>query len=135
MLRFPPRRRTEVTMPLTSLIDIVFQLLIYFLLTSSWVVQESINIRLPEVRSDMSAAEPETVVAVDSMGIFHFAGSPVDEATLASLLRGRLAQAAKKAVVVQADRGVLYDRVVRAMDVARAAGAETLSLAIERKPR
>jgi biopolymer transport protein ExbD len=49
-LRPRPRRRSSVQMPLTSLIDIVFLLLIYFLLTTNFMVDEGIKIKLPEAR-------------------------------------------------------------------------------------
>ena len=48
-----PRRRDpiEVQVPLTSLIDIVFLLLIYFLLTTNFMVDEGIKIKLPQARA------------------------------------------------------------------------------------
>jgi biopolymer transport protein ExbD len=46
-----PRNRFQIQMPLTSLIDIVFLLLIYFLLTTNFMVEEGIKIKLPQARA------------------------------------------------------------------------------------
>ena len=56
------RQPYEVKMPLTSLIDIVFLLLIYFLLTTNFMVDEGIKIKLPQARA--SAPQTEEVITV-----------------------------------------------------------------------
>jgi biopolymer transport protein ExbD len=62
MFTFSRRSRPEVAVPLTSLIDIVFLLLVYFLLTSNFVTQQAIDIRLPQVDTETPAAEQLAVV-------------------------------------------------------------------------
>ncbi|MFZ5759400.1 MAG: ExbD/TolR family protein [Thermodesulfobacteriota bacterium] len=133
MLTFPRRPKPQVTIPLTSLIDIVFLLLVYFLLTSNFVTQETMDIRLPQVDSENPAREQLVVVGVDSQGNFSIAGIVVNDQELARQLRLGLLQAERREVVVKADRGVRYERVITAMDIAKRSGAVSLHLAIERK--
>jgi len=51
LVRSKQREAYKVQMPLTSLIDIVFLLLIYFLLTTNFLVEEGIKIKLPQARA------------------------------------------------------------------------------------
>ena len=62
------RERYEVKAPLTSLIDIVFLLLIYFLLTTNFMVDEGITIKLPQARASKPQVEESITVYVDKEG-------------------------------------------------------------------
>ncbi|MEJ2700019.1 MAG: biopolymer transporter ExbD [Desulfuromonadales bacterium] len=133
MLRFSPPARSRITIPLTALIDIVFLLLIYFLLASNFVTQEGIGIDLPKVKSVGLSSPRLTVVTVDKEGRFFFDKAMVDDRLLLDTLRTRLRLSSDRDVIIRADRKVLYDRVIKAMDIARQAGGEKLHLAIERE--
>lgn len=134
MLNFPVRRRPKFTIPLTSLIDIVFLLLIYFLLTSNFVTQQGIEIQLPQVTTiETPSIEQLVVITVDREGNFYVGESMVREQDLARHVFAGLIAATKPEVVIKADRGVRYDRVVTAMDIAKQNGATHLHLAIERR--
>lgn len=133
MLRFSPPARSRITIPLTALIDIVFLLLIYFLLASNFVTQEGIGIDLPKVKSVGLSSPRLNVVTVDKEGRFFFDKAMVDDRLLLDTLRTRLRLSSDRDVIIRADRKVLYDRVIKAMDIARQAGGEKLHLAIERE--
>jgi len=133
MLTFSRRTRPTVVVPLTSLIDIVFLLLVYFLLTSNFVTQQAIDIRLPQVDTETPAAEQLVVITLDRQGNFYIADTQVSERELAWQVKYALAAADRPDVVIKADREVRYDRVIAAMDIAKMSGANVLHLAIERK--
>lgn len=134
MLTIPKRQTAAIAIQLTPLIDMVFLLLIYFLLTSNFVTQEGIDVRLPEADMPTTAAEQLTVVTVHRHGGFSFEGRIVDDRELAEAIAGSLRTSARPDVVIKGDRDTLYDRVVKAMDIAKNAGAHQLHLAIEPKP-
>ena len=133
MLTFARRSRPRVSVPLTSLIDVVFLLLVYFLLTSNFVTQEAFDIRLPQVDTETPSAEQLVVITVDRQGNFSIGNIRVDERLLAQQVRRALVAADRPDVVIRADRDVRYDRVIRAMDIAKENGADRLHLAIEHK--
>jgi len=133
MLTFSRRFRPKVSVPLTSLIDVVFLLLVYFLLTSNFVTQQAIDIRLPQVDTETPATEQLVVITLDRQGNFYIADTLVGERELAYQVRYGLAAADRPEVVIKADREVRYDRVIVAMDIAKQNGASVLHLAIERK--
>ncbi|MEW6220631.1 MAG: biopolymer transporter ExbD [Thermodesulfobacteriota bacterium] len=135
MMRFPPRRVRQPTLTFVSMTDLIFLLLIFFLLTSSFVTQEGIDVRLPQVTAAPAeiSVEQLVVLSIDRAGQIFLESQPVADDRLAGILAGRLALKDTRTVLVRADQGVVYHRVVAAMDLARRAGADQLLLATERR--
>lgn len=133
MFRLRRPELSPINIPLTSLIDIVFLLLIYFLLTSTFVEQDSLDVSLPEVTGSPAADQDHLVVTIDRQGNCFFNDAPISEADLAIELAVRLRFAPQRGVLVKADRRVVYDRVVRIMDLAGRQGARKLMLATDTK--
>ncbi|MEA3438469.1 MAG: biopolymer transporter ExbD [Thermodesulfobacteriota bacterium] len=122
----------KVQVPLTSLIDIVFLLLIYFLLTTNFMVEEGIKVKLPQAK----AAAPQTAevitVYVDQQGRAFLGAEEVSIARLFDRLKEMIGGQENKIVVIKADRSVILNKAVKVMDVAKAAGAHRLCLATEK---
>jgi biopolymer transport protein ExbD len=133
MLRFPQKKQTGSMVPLTALIDIVFLLLIYFLLTSNFIEQDSIDIRLPRVEMLGIFHQDHLVVRVDKQGNYFIDKKKVADKDLAETLGIWLRYSKTRSVLVKADRRVIYDRVVHLMDLAKKQGAVKLMLATEPK--
>ncbi len=131
MISLKPRRRSRVTLPLTALIDIVFLLLIYFLLTSSFIQREGLRLSLPEAESG-KPVKPEVTLYVNQEGEILFKGRKWSKDSLVEALRQELTVEEEKTVTVEADRRAPLEAVVSAMDAARLAGAQNLNLATER---
>jgi len=126
-----PWRRAAVAMPLASLIDIVFLLLIFFLLTSNFLAQEGLDLRLPADERAAPLVEHELEVSLDQGGRVFIAGQEVDAGRLTEILARLLAGRANRNVVVRADKALPLEFVVRAMATARDAGADKLLLATQ----
>lgn len=133
MMRFPVKKRTRPIIHLTALIDIVFLLLIFFLLTSSFVDQQGVAIIVPEIESEESELLPDIIIQIDQEGIFYFNRKVVEENNLFYLLKDKLKSASQNKVIIQADRRVEYDKVVRVIDIAKLAGAKDILLATKRE--
>ena len=127
------RNRIQIQMPLTSLIDIVFLLLIYFLLTTNFMVDEGIKIKLPQARASAPQIEQEITVYVDRDGRAFLENQEVSLAGLFDRLKEMIGERKDKLVVVRADRAVILNKAVKVMDVAKAAGTARLCLATEKK--
>ncbi len=127
----PPRRHTP---NLTPLIDIVFLLLIFFLLTSHFVKDESLDIVLPEAES-ATAFEDEDIleIIIDQDGGIIVNERHINPDKLDDILRQSLQGRNKKQVVLRGDQSVPLGLTVKVMDAARKAGAESLDI-ITRQP-
>ena len=134
MLVHPKRRaHMSVQVPLTPLIDIVFMLLIYFLLTTNFMVDEGIKIRLPQAKASAPQTEEVITVYVDRQGRAFLGNKEVSTAALFDGLKEMIGDKTDKLVVVRADRAVILNKAVKVMDVVKAAGAGRLCLATEKE--
>ena len=132
---FPKRERRyyQLQAPLTSLIDIVFLLLIYFLLTTNFMVDEGIQIKLPQANDTSPQTEKEVTIYVDSTVKVFMDNRAVPLNELLSLVKGKLGEKFDIPVVIKADKSVMLNKAVRVMDVVKAAGADRLVLATEKE--
>ncbi|MDX2445898.1 MAG: biopolymer transporter ExbD [Desulfobacterales bacterium] len=132
---FPKRERSyyQLQAPLTSLIDIVFLLLIYFLLTTNFMVDEGIQVKLPQANATSPQSEKEITIYVDSTGKVFMDNRAVPLNALFTMVKSKLGEKADALVVIKADKSVILNKAVRVMDVAKAAGADRLLLATEKE--
>ncbi|OIP98139.1 MAG: biopolymer transporter ExbD [Syntrophobacteraceae bacterium CG2_30_61_12] len=126
------RPRYQIQMPLTSLIDIVFLLLIYFLLTTNFLVEEGINIALPQAQAGAPQVKEEITVFVDKEGRAYVGDREIPIDQLYTRLKEMIGGQRDRLVVVKADRSIVLNKAVKVMDLAKAAGAERLCLATEK---
>lgn len=126
------KNRLAVQAPLTSLIDIVFLLLIYFLLTTNYMVDEGIKIKLPQAQASAPQTEEVITVYVDQNGQIFLNNQEVSISELYSGVKRMIGDNKDKLVVIKADRGVILNKVVKVMDQVKYAGAGRLCLATEK---
>lgn len=128
----PKRNRYQIQAPLTSLIDIVFMLLIYFLLTTNFMVDEGIKIKLPQAKAAAPQTQQEITVYVDRDGRAYIQDREIPPDQIFKELKQRIGNKKDQLVVIKADRAVILNKAVRVMDLAKAAGAGRLCLATEK---
>lgn len=121
-------------MPLTSLIDIVFMLLIYFMLTANFIVEEGIDVKLPQ--ADQPAIQEEEsediTVFIDNSEKIYLGDTEITEDRLEAALRDKIGSDSDRLVIVKADRNVVLNSAVKVMDIAKSAGAGKLCIATEK---
>ena len=127
------KRRPPVTLDLTPLIDCIFQLLVFFLLTASFITTPNLGVELPKASSKAATSQQrDLIVVITRTGAIQFENKAVP----ASQLLGRLKALHKKRpgsrVLIQADTKSYHGRVVQVMDAAKAAGFRRLGVAIQR---
>lgn len=132
LLKRKHKIRYGIQVPLTSLIDIVFMLLIYFLLTTNFMVDQGIDVNLPEAKASSLQTQQEITVYIDQAGDVYLGDQKIAFNHLFAQLKERIKKNPKQLVVIKADRLVIIDRAVQVMDIARAAGAKRLFLATEK---
>ena len=130
---FKTRARMKVEVPLISLIDIVFLLLIYFLLTTNFLVDEEIKINLPQAKASTPQIEKDITVHINREGKAFLGNKEISLASLFDRLKEMIGNDTDRLVLVKADRAVILNKVVKVMDVVKAAGAGRLCLATEKE--
>ncbi len=133
LLKAKRKERYAVQMPMTSLIDIVFMLLIYFLLTTNFMVDEGIKIKLPQAKAAAPQTEEVLTIFVDAQGRSYINNEEVSLDRLFDRLKEKIGNKTDELIVVRADRAVILNKAVKVMDIAKAAGAGRLCLATEKE--
>ncbi len=128
------RRRSATVLNLTPLIDIVFLLLVFFMLTSHFIEEQVVPIDLPVAKSGSDSNEKAFVeVVITPEGELLVEGEPVLLEQLEETLRGALHAPGIRFVKLRGDRGANLGVAVKVIDAARNAGAESLDI-VTRQP-
>ena len=114
-----------------AMTDIVFLLLIFFLLSSSFIVQTGIKIDLPAATSTKPQDSSHIVLSVTSDGDVYVNEKEVQWSKIQGELESLLAESEDKLVVVRGDRELSLGRTVEVMDIARRSGAVRLAIAAD----
>ncbi len=119
------RREDDRMEPLTlfsqsSLTDIVLLLLIFFLLTSSFVTNFGIKVNIPKAETGAQTESQFITVAVTKDGQFFVDGEPTSSGMLASSLREAKSNNPQTTLVLRADKDAIIDDAVRVMNIAKA---------------
>ncbi len=126
-MRIPRRRRTKLAIDLTPMIDCVFQLLIFFMLSSSFQ-PPMIQLALPRASSNDGKLAADILVSVDAKGQFFVNQSNVASDKLEERLRDVIAGKKDSVVSFRGDRGIPYHLFVQVLDAARQAGAVNVNV-------
>ena len=126
------------TLSLTPLIDVVFLLLIFFLVTSECEDEERrLHIILPTAASavPMTGKPREIIVDIDSSGSFYLSGQPTSLNELKRLLRvAVISNPVNQSVVIRADRATSFQPVVSVMDLCNQTGVSEYSVTTQNGP-
>ena len=135
MFSFGTRTKTILGMETSAMTDIVFLLLIFFLLSSSFILRTEIPVSVPKSTSTISQEEDPVVISVTAAGEMFLGDERVTMDELPTALGTRLNSNLSKAVVIRGDEDVPLGTLVEVMDTAKAAGAERMAIATEPKAR
>ena len=122
----PNRIRPSIS--LTPLIDVVFILLVFFMLASSFLEWRALEIRIPTFGSAAAPTEDVLRVIVGQDGSVRLAGQAYDPAALDARLAGLASEDPGRPVIVIAEAGVPLQRTVSVIDRLGANGLSSISL-------
>lgn len=130
----PPRKDRRVIINVTSLIDVMFLLLIFVLVSSTFKTQPAISLDLPSASAVQEVEEGPAVLYLTDDGAVYLNGVEVAEGALAPALRQLQASTGDDRLVLRADRDSRHGSVVELMDIIKSSGFRRVSLAARRKP-
>jgi biopolymer transport protein ExbD len=131
-VNFARSRRADVVVDVTPLIDIIFQLVLFFMVSTTFVTSPGIEVDLPRSSSDTILRERDDInLWVTSEGAVYLDDAPVDWPMLQGALERAAATNPSTLIIIKADRDVDHGRVVAVMDLARSLGLNRLAIATE----
>jgi biopolymer transport protein ExbD len=132
-MKFRRRRRDDVGVDLTPLIDVVFLLLIFFMVSTTFIRETQLKIDLPEASGELQQVKDDVIeITVDRNGDYAVNDQLLvnnETSTLLRALRQQLAQRKPTTnVIITADAKATHGAVVRAMDAAGRVGLSHISI-------
>ena len=122
-----------VGVDMAPLIDVVFILLIFFLVTATFVRETGIEVQRPQATAS-PALDPQSMrISITASGTIYTEGSAVDIDTLRQNVTQFLASHKQASVIVIPDENTRAKRLVSVMDAAKIAGAQNVAIATEKK--
>lgn len=134
-MKFRRRRKGDSTINLTPLIDVVFLLLIFFMVSTTFTRETRLEIALPEASGEPSELPPQSIeITVSREGHYHVNGRTLangDVTTLVKALEFESKGDSNLPVTITADANAAHQSVVTAMDAAGRLGFSRLNIATQ----
>ena len=111
---------------MTSLIDVLFLLLIFFMISATFLSQPAIKMELPEAKHSDVVRQKQLVVYMDQYGNVILNDEPMNMDFLGASLKGKLDETTEKSLVLKADSRVSHGNVVEILDIVKGAGVKKL---------
>jgi biopolymer transport protein ExbD len=131
-MEFERRERFARHIDLTALVDIVFHLMIFFMITTSFVISESMELSLPQANSTTPAPltqnVDETRIIVTTGGRLLLNGSPIIAEDAQAHLITTLGTSPDARIVILSTPGVLVQELVTVLDIVYFAGARNVQV-------
>jgi biopolymer transport protein ExbD len=115
---------------ISPLIDMVFILLIFFIVTTVFVEETGVDVNKPQAASAIDLDKNSILIAITSAGKVVYGGREIGVTGVRSIVR-RLTQKEDMPVILQSDKTVQTDLLVRVIDEAKLGGAKNVSLSTE----
>ena len=133
-MQFSSDRRDAPRLDMTPLIDVIFQLLLFFMLSTTFRNTPSFEVQLPEVSSDQMIQEDQTwTLMVSKSGQLSSEQGVILKEDLEGVLQDELRLNPQVSLVIEADEGLEHGAVVELMDIAQEAGIESVQIGATQK--
>jgi len=127
------RNKDNAGIDIAPMLDMVFILLIFFIVTSSFVRETGIDVNKPKASSAQELARESILIGISREGTIHINESQVDLRTLRTILQQMIAEKPDRAAVVVADRDAPSGKIVDVLDECNIARVKKVSIAANKE--
>lgn len=127
------RKQSQAKVDIGPLLDMVFILLIFFVITTNFSRQTGVEVNKPKAQNTLSQGQKTILVGITREGTFHIHGRQVNAERLTQILAREVARRPDATVVIVADRGSALGRSVEVMDICSTAGVKKVSVAADKQ--
>ena len=121
----------EAAIDMTPMLDVVFIMLIFFIVTASFVKEAGIDVNRPEAATAVKKDRANILIAISDKGEIWINKRQVDVRAVQANIERLHAENPQGTVVIQADKKSTTDTLIKVMDASRAAGIMDVSIAAQ----
>lgn len=132
-MRLERKLNDEGGLILTPLIDMIFLVVIFFMLNTTLSINPAITVELPSAYTSQAVVEREVVVTLTASGALFVGAQEVGFDRFAAELKQEMVRLGTEKMILQADETLVYRDLVDVMDLARLTGVQAIALVTEAK--
>ncbi len=132
-MEFEGRARIHSHLDIAPLIDIVFLLLVFFMLTSTFMIPEAVELELPESSSAQVSDITPIVISLNQAGQLGLNGERIELEQLRAAIEPLIKENADAPITLKSDASTQVQQLLQVMDEIRAAGGTDVALATTQK--
>ncbi len=132
-MKFEVSKKPIAAFSFSSLTDIVLLLLIFFLLTSQFVINNGVQVNLPKTENDIKSATSPLVVSITKSAEIYFSGKKTTLPELAAAIEPNIKDVSEKNLLIEADKDVSLDVVIKVIDIAKGLGIDKFTIQTEKE--
>jgi biopolymer transport protein ExbD len=132
-MKFKMSNQPESAFQYSSLTDVVFLLMIFFLLTSQFVIQSGVKVKLPGSKINEPSIPSMLVVTLTAGGVVYAGNEEISIDQLPAKLNVMKGTGTEDNLIIRADRTVAVELVIKVIDAARSSGIDKFTLETERE--
>ncbi|MDE0036852.1 MAG: biopolymer transporter ExbD [Gammaproteobacteria bacterium] len=117
---------------LTPMLDVVFIMLIFFIVTATFIKQPGAEVRRPDAETDQQKPTVSVLVAIDAAGNIWIDKKKVDEVGVQAYIERLHTENPKGGLVIQADRDATYGKLKAVLDAARGADISEVAISTQK---
>ncbi|MCU0573014.1 MAG: biopolymer transporter ExbD [Syntrophobacteraceae bacterium] len=132
-MEFERRKRRHTHIDMAPLVDVVFNLLLFFVITYNVTVDSGIRIRLPESQTAESQAVSPLVISLSPEGNVYVGDDQIEVEALPDIVRERLAAENETSIRIKADQQAHVEMLIKVVDGVKLGGCTAFSIITEKK--
>ncbi|MFN3567705.1 MAG: ExbD/TolR family protein [Caldimicrobium sp.] len=132
-MEFERKQFKHIPINIAPLVDVVFLLLLFFMLTSHLIQEPVIKLKLPESKTSTADEGTTKTIYITKEGDIYFMNTKVNLSELQSLLKERLSDKEQELIRIKADRESNVGILISVIDEVRLAGVKHYSIVTEKK--
>ena len=132
-MKFKRRNQSLAEFQFSSLTDVVMLLLIFFIITSQYVVQSGVKVKLLGSKTSEQVVPSEFVVTITKEGTFYLGETIVAEPELEGRLKSLRSKSDEANLIIASDKDVAIEKVVMVIDAAKGAGFDKFTLETDKR--
>ena len=135
MRRLGQQEQREQDIDISPLIDVVFILLIFFMVSTTFVKDAQLELERPSAQSAEPADTKSVRISIDRSGDIYLGDTPIRLWMLQGRVREELRNASESNVLVVVDRGIAAERLIDVVDQCRLAGAKNVGVITDKESK
>lgn len=132
-MKFESETKLLTAFNYSSLTDIVMLLLIFFLLTSQFVITTGVQVKLPKSETSETINENQFIVTITKTNDIYFGSERISLSELADKILKSPEQQREKNLVIKADKEVPIEILIKVIDIAKSSGVNKFTIATEKE--